>query len=150
MNMQGKEKTETIGESKMSIKREQGKARVPNISGKQDHEKKIKFRAPGAAREAGVSGTGGAAGAAGAASSGLMSVPVGTLSHPMLYFSKRQRNVIVCCALSALGSYADYLPGWIPAYTVAGALGFVYVYIYIHTYHVSQHSPPSKYILIYI
>jgi len=42
----------------------------------------------------------------------------------MLYFNKRQRNVIVCCGLSALGSYADHLPGWIPAYIVAGALGF--------------------------
>ena len=83
-------------------------------------------------------------------SSGFMPVLVVTLSHPMLYFSKRQRNVIVRCDLSALGSYADYLLGWIPVYIVAGALGFVCIHIYIHTYHVSQHSPPSKYILIYI
>ena len=32
--------------------------------------------------------------------------------------------MIVCCGLSALGSYADHLPGWNPVYIVAGALGF--------------------------
>jgi len=41
----------------------------------------------------------------------------------MLYFGKRQAVIVRCC-LSALGSYADHLPGWIPAYKVAGALGF--------------------------
>jgi len=53
-----------------------------------------------------------------------MPVLVGTLLQPMLYLSKRQRNVIVRSSLSALRSYADHLPGWIPAYIVAGALGF--------------------------
>jgi len=33
--------------------------------------------------------------------------------------------VIVRSGLSALGSYADHLPGWIPSYIGAGALGFV-------------------------
>jgi len=124
MNMQGKARAEIIGRGKMSGKREQGKVRAANISGRQDHGKAIKFRAPGAAREAGATRTGGAAGAAGAASSGIMPVLVGTLLQPILYFSKRQRNVIVRCGLSALGSYADHLPGWIPAYIVAGAPGF--------------------------
>jgi len=124
MNMQGKARAETIGRAKMSSKREQGKARTANISGKRDHGKVIKSRAPGAAREAGATRTGGAAGAAGAASSGFMPVLVGTLSQPMLYFSKRQRNVIVCCGLSALGLYADHPPGLFPAYIVLGALGF--------------------------
>jgi len=54
----------------------------------------------------------------------FMPVLVGTLSQPMLYFSKRQRNVIVRRGLSALVPYADHLPGWIPAKIVAGALGF--------------------------
>ena len=53
-----------------------------------------------------------------------MPLLVGTLSQPMLYFSQRQRNVIIRCGLSALNSYADHLPGWIPAYIVAVALGF--------------------------
>jgi len=53
-----------------------------------------------------------------------MPVFFGTLSQPMLYFSKRQRNVIIRCGLSALDSYADRVPGWIPAYIVASALGF--------------------------
>jgi len=66
----------------------------------------------------------GAAGAAGTVSSGFMPVLVGTLSQPMLYFSKRKRNVIIRCGLSALNSYADHLPGWIAAYIAAGALGF--------------------------
>jgi len=44
-----------------------------------------------------------------------MLILVGTLSHPMLYFSKRQRDVIVRCGLSASGSIADHLPGWVPA-----------------------------------
>ena len=93
-------------------RREQGKARTANISSRRDHGKSIKFRAPGAAGEAGATRTGGAAGAAaGSVSSGFMPVLVGTLSQPMLYFSKRQRNVIVRCGLSALGSYADHLPG---------------------------------------
>jgi len=109
---------------------------------------KENFRAPGEAREEGVARKGGAAGAAGAVSFGFMPVLVGTLSHPMLYFNKRQRNMIVRCGLSALGSYADYLPEWIPVYIVMGALGFICIYIYIHTFHVSHHSPPSKYILI--
>jgi len=108
----------------MSSRQEQGKVRTAKISGKRDHGKAIKSRAPGAAREAGATRTGGAAGAAGAASSGVMPVLVGTLSQPMLYFSKRQRNVIIRCGLSALDSYADNLPGWNPAYIVAGALGF--------------------------
>ena len=120
----GKGETETIGRAKMSSRQEQGKARTANISGKQDHGKSIKTRAPGEARDAGAIGTGGAAGAAGAASSGFMPVLVGTLSQPMLYFSKRQRNVIVCCGLSALGLYADHPPGLFPAYIVLGALGF--------------------------
>jgi len=121
---QGKVKAETIGRAKMSRIQEQGKARTANISGKRDHGKAIKTRAPGAARDAGATGTGGAAGAAGVASSGFMPFLVGTLSQPMLYFSKRQRNLIIHCDLSALNSYADHLPGWIPAYIVSGALGF--------------------------
>ena len=32
--------------------------------------------------------------------------------------------MIICCGLSVLDSYADHLPGWIPAYIVVGALGF--------------------------
>ena len=104
MNMQGKARAETIGRGKMSGKREQGKTRAANISGRRDHGKAIKFRAPGAAREAGATRTERAAGAAGAASSGTMPVLVGTLLQPMLYVSKRQRNVIVRCGLSALGS----------------------------------------------
>jgi len=32
--------------------------------------------------------------------------------------------VIIRCGLSVLNSYADHLPGWIPAYMVAGALEF--------------------------
>ena len=32
--------------------------------------------------------------------------------------------MIVRSGLSALGSYADHLPGWIPSYIGAGALGF--------------------------
>jgi len=32
--------------------------------------------------------------------------------------------VIVRSGLSVLGSYADHLPGWIPSYIGAGALGF--------------------------
>jgi len=108
MNMQGKARAETIGPAKMSNKREQGKARAAN-SNKQDHGKAIKSRSPRPAREAGATRTGGASGSAGAASSGFMLVLVGTLSHPMLYFSKRQRNVIVCCALNTLGSYTDHV-----------------------------------------
>jgi len=88
MNMQGKAKTETIGRAKMSSRQEQGKVRTANISGKRDHGKAIKTKAPGGARDAGATGTGGAPGAAGAASSGFMPVLVGTLSQPMLYFSK--------------------------------------------------------------
>jgi len=110
MNMQGKAKAETIGRAKMSSRQEQEKARTVNISGKRDHGKAIKTRAPGAARDAGETGTGGAAGAPEAASSGFMPVLVGTLSQPMLYFSKRQRNVIIRCGLSTLNSYADHLP----------------------------------------
>jgi len=91
---------------------------------KRDHGKAIKSRAPGAARETRATGTGGSAGAASAASAGFMPVLVGILSQPMLYFSKRQRNVIICCGLSALDSYADHLPGWIPAYIVVGSLKF--------------------------
>ena len=121
---QGKAKAETIGRAKMSSRQEQEKARTTNISGKRNHGKVIKTRAPGTARDAGATGTGGAAGAAGAASSGFMPVLVVTLSQPMLYFRKRQRKVIIRCGLSALDSYADYLPGWIPAYIVGGALGF--------------------------
>jgi len=122
--MQGKAKAETIGRVKMSSRQEQGKARTANISCKRDHGKSIKSRAPGPAREAGATRTGGAAGAAGAASSGVIPVLVGTLSQPMLYFNKRQRNVIIRCGLSALDSYADHLLGWIPPYIVAGALVF--------------------------
>ena len=58
--------------------------------------------------------------------------------------------MIVRCGLSALSSYEDHLPGWIPAYIVEDAPSFLCIYIYIHTYHVSQHSPPSKCILKYI
>jgi len=108
--MQGKAKAETIGRAKMSSRQEQEKARTVNISGKRDHGKAIKTRAPGAARDAGETGTGGAAGAPEAASSGFMPVLVGTLSQPMLYFRKRQRNVIIRCGLSTLNSYADHLP----------------------------------------
>jgi len=107
---QGKAKAETIGRAKMSIRQEQGKERTSNISRKRDHGKAIKTRAPEAARDVGATGTGGAVGAAGAASLGFMPILVGTLSQPMLYFSKRQRNVIICCDLSALNSYADHLP----------------------------------------
>jgi len=86
--------------------------------------KAIKFRVPGVPRKAGSTRTGGAAGAAGAAISGIMPVLVGTLLQSMLYLSKRQRNVIVRGGLSALGSYADHLSGWIPSYIGTGALGF--------------------------
>ena len=68
----------------------------------------------GTARDAGTTGTGGAigaAGAAGATSLGFMRVLVGTLTQPMLSFSKMQRKVIILCGLSALDSYADHLPG---------------------------------------
>ena len=106
----GKGETETIGRAKMSSRQEQGKARTLNISGKRDHGKAITTKAPGAARDAGATGTGGAPGAAGAASSGFMPVLVGTLSQPMLYFSERQHNVIICGDLSALNSYAEHLP----------------------------------------
>jgi len=57
--MQGKAKAETIGRAKMSSRQEQGKARTANISGKRNHGKTIKTRAPGAARDAGANGTGG-------------------------------------------------------------------------------------------
>jgi len=108
----------------MSGKREQGKVRSAHISDRRDHGKSIKFRTPGTAREAGATRKGGSAGTAGAASSGIMPVLVGTLLQPILYFSKSQRNVIVRSDLSALGLYADHLLGWIPAYIVAGVLGF--------------------------
>jgi len=88
MNMQGKVKVETIGRAKMSSRQEQGKTRTANISGKRDHGKAINTKAPGAGKDAGETGTGGAPGATGAASSGFMSVLVGTLLQPMLYFSK--------------------------------------------------------------
>ena len=107
---QGKVKAETICRAKLSSRQEQGKARTSNISGKRDHGKAIKPKAPEAPRDAGATGTGGAPGAAGATSSGFMPVLVGTLSQPMLYFSKRQRNVIIRGGLSALNSYADHLP----------------------------------------
>jgi len=87
--MQGKAKAETIGQAKMISRQEQGKAKTVNISGKRDHRKAIKTKAPGAARDVGATGTGGAPGAAGAASLGFMPVLVDTLSQPMLYFSKR-------------------------------------------------------------
>ena len=100
--MQGKATAETIGRAKMSSKREQGKTRTANISSKRDHGKATKSSAPGAARAAEATRTGGAAGAVGAVSSGFMTDLVGKLLHPMLYFSKRQRTVIVHCGLSAL------------------------------------------------
>ena len=109
---QGKAKAETVGRAKLSSRQEQGKARTANISVKRDHGKAIKTKTPGAPRDAGATGTGGtggAAGAAGASSLGFMPVLVGTLSQPMLYFSKRQRNVIIRGGLSALHSYADHL-----------------------------------------
>jgi len=43
----------------MRSRQEQGKAKTANISGKRDHGKAIKIRAPGAARDAGATGTGG-------------------------------------------------------------------------------------------
>ena len=106
---QGKAKAETVGRAKLSSRQEQGKARTANISVKRDHGKAIKTKTPGAPRDAGATGTEGAPGAAGAASSRFMPVLVGTLLQPMLYFSKRQRNVIVRGGLSALNSYADHL-----------------------------------------
>ena len=63
----------------MTSRQEQGKTRTANISGKQDHGKVIKTKAPGAPRDAGATGTGGAPGPAGAPSSGFMPVLVGTL-----------------------------------------------------------------------
>jgi len=39
--MQGKARAETIGQGKMSVKREQGKERASNISGRRDHGKVI-------------------------------------------------------------------------------------------------------------
>jgi len=83
--------------------------RTANISGKRDHGKAIKTKNPGTPRDAGATGTGGAPGAVGVVSSGVLPVLVGTLSQPMLYFSKRQRNVIIRGGLSALNSYADHL-----------------------------------------
>jgi len=56
---QGKAKSETIGRAKMSSRQEQGKARTTNISGKRNHGKVIKTRAPGTARDTGATGTGG-------------------------------------------------------------------------------------------
>jgi len=57
MNMDDYAGKDAIGRAKMSSRQEQGKARTVNISGKQNHGKKIKTRAPGAAR-AGANGTG--------------------------------------------------------------------------------------------
>jgi len=56
---QGKTKAETFGRAKMSSRQEQEKARTTNISGKRNHGKVIKTRAPGTARDAGATGTGG-------------------------------------------------------------------------------------------